>query len=81
MSDTKTPAELWEQMKTTFEDLGKDVAKNLEKHNVSAGVRVRKGVRSLRAAAAAFLKATVEADKATRESRKSKTAESETPAS
>lgn len=80
MEDVKTPVQLWEEMVRTFEELSKDVTKNFEKHNVSAGVRVRAGVRSLRKQAAGFLKASIEADREVKEARKAKKAEAAKPA-
>jgi hypothetical protein len=74
MSEERTPATLWEEMAKTFEELERDFKKNSEKHNVSAGIRVRKGVRTLRKLAAEFLRLTIEVDKETKEARKAEKA-------
>lgn len=64
--------ELWVELRASVEGLEKDMQKNATKHNVSAGVRVRKGLRSLRKVAAVLLKETLAADKHTVAARKAK---------
>jgi len=73
MSDStaRTPLELWTELKMTMEQLEKDAARNFEKGNVSAGVRLRHGVRQLRKVAAELIKATTSADKSTTGGRRS----------
>lgn len=63
---------LWAELCQGVESLKKDLEKNAAKHNVSAGVRVRKGLRTLRKQAAVLLKETLAADKATVETRKAR---------
>jgi hypothetical protein len=70
--DRKTVSELWTELKTTVNSLEKDVMKNTEKGNVSAGVRLRKGARTLRAIAAELIRSTIQADKELKEKRKAK---------
>lgn len=73
MSDpTKSVAELWTDLKALVESLEVEVAKNAEKGNVSAGVRLRKGVRDLRKLGAELIKVTTAGDKALKEARKEK---------
>jgi hypothetical protein len=72
-SDSKVLA-LWTELCQTVSELQKDLEKNALKHNVSAGVRVRKGLRSIRKQAAVLLKETLGADKGTVDARKSKNA-------
>lgn len=64
----------WQQLQADLEALAKDVKKNTLKSNVSAGVRVRKGLRECRAQLGAMIKATLEADKAVVEKRKAENA-------
>lgn len=64
--------ELWSELRAGVEGLEKDVQKNAVKSNVSAGVRVRKGLRALRKQASVLLKETLAADKSTVATRKSK---------
>jgi hypothetical protein len=73
MSDSKVLA-LWTELCQSVSDLQKDVEKNALKHNVSAGVRVRKGLRAIRKQAALLLKETLGADKGTVDVRKTKNA-------
>jgi hypothetical protein len=68
--DKKSVAELWAEVKATVEELEKDVARNVDKSNVSAGVRVRKGVRKLRALGADLIRSTTQADKERTEKRR-----------
>lgn len=72
--DKKTVSELWVELKATMEALEKDVMKNTEKSNVSAGVRLRKGVRALRAVGAELIRSTTQADKDLKEKRKAEKA-------
>lgn len=71
MSDSKSVAELWAEVKLTVEGLERDVTRNVDKHNVSAGVRVRKGVRKLRALGAELIRSTTRLDKDLTETRRS----------
>ncbi len=70
MSEGKSVAELWTEIKLTVESLEKDVARNVEKGNVSAGVRVRKGARKIKALCADLVRTTTQADKQVSEARK-----------
>lgn len=85
-SDSKVLA-LWTELCQSVAELQKDVEKNAGKHNVSAGVRVRKGLRDIRKQAALILKETLNADKSTVDTRKAAKADkpveaaTETPAS
>jgi hypothetical protein len=54
---------MWDEFLISVENLKKDVSKNLEKHNVSAGIRVRKGLRALRKQALVLIKETLSVDK------------------
>lgn len=63
---------LWAELVAGVNELQKDVDKNALKNNVSAGVRVRKGLRTLRKQAAALLKETLGADDSVVETRKAK---------
>lgn len=64
--------ELWTALRAEVDGLEKDVQKNAGKSNVSAGVRVRKGLRALRKQASVLLKETLAADKGTVAARKAK---------
>jgi hypothetical protein len=66
--------ELWTEVKVLAESLEKDMGKNAVKHNVSAGVRVRKGLRDLKRQVSALLRETLAADKAVVAERKAKKA-------
>jgi len=59
-SDTIVSA--WNDIKTLVEQIEADVTKNAN-GNASAGVRARKGLRTLKAKAAELTKATIEAEK------------------
>jgi len=59
---------LWGELKTLFEAVELDVAKNA-RGNSSAGVRARKGLRELQKKAKELVKVTVEAEKATKTSK------------
>jgi len=65
---------LWTELCQSVAELQRDFEKNALKHNVSAGVRVRKGIRTLRKQAFLILKETLAFDKSTVEQRKSKNA-------
>lgn len=54
----------WEAVKAALAALEEDVAKNLVKGNASAGVRSRKGLRSLRGQLTAIVKQSMEVAKA-----------------
>jgi hypothetical protein len=73
-SDSKVFA-LWTELCQEVADLQKDVEKNTLKRNVSAGVRVRKGLREIRKQAALLLKESLGADQAVVEERKVKNAD------
>lgn len=64
--------ELWTELRASVDVLEKDVQKNSGKSNVSAGVRVRKGLRALRKQASVLLKETLASDKGTVATRKAK---------
>lgn len=53
----------WEQIKAVISDLELDVLKN-DKGNNAAGVRVRKGLRTLKSLSSDLVKLTTEIDKA-----------------
>lgn len=59
-SDTIVTA--WNEIKTLVEQIEVDVTKNAN-GNASAGVRARKGLRTLKTKAAELTKATIEAEK------------------
>jgi hypothetical protein len=59
---------LWGELKTLFEAVELDVAKNA-RGNSSAGVRARKGLRELQKKAKELVKVTVEAEKAAKTSK------------
>jgi hypothetical protein len=66
---------LWTQLCQEVSDLQRDFEKNALKNNVSAGVRVRKGLREIRKQAALLLKESFEADKSVVGQRKAKNTE------
>lgn len=68
-----TTLEIWAEVKQAVADLEKDMQKNGVKHNCSAGVRVRHGVRDIGKLLKSLSKTSLESDKATKVSR------SETP--
>ena len=72
--ETNKTLELWTTIKLAVEALEKDMEKNAVKHNCSAGVRVREGVRGIAKLCREVSRETLAADKATR------TARAETPA-
>jgi hypothetical protein len=53
----------WEELKALVSDLELDVLKN-DKGNNAAGVRVRKGLRTIKSKASELVKITTEIDKA-----------------
>jgi hypothetical protein len=63
---------LWSELCQEVTSLQKDVEKNALKSNVSAGVRVRKGLREIRKQAALLLKESLGTDKAVVDQRKVK---------
>jgi hypothetical protein len=66
---TLSVKELWEQTKKTVDELEKDVSKTSEKHNCSAGVRVRHGARDVVKLCKLLVAASKAADKATKVTR------------
>jgi hypothetical protein len=71
MSESRLVLDVWSEFKLLVEQLEEDVHKNATKGNLSAGVRVRKSVRTLRTLGAELIKATQAADNARKEERKS----------
>jgi len=67
---TSTVAAKWEELKALVADLEKDVVKNTEKHNCSAGTRVRVSMRALVKLAKSLSRDLLEADKAVKAARK-----------
>lgn len=66
MSETENPViAKWNELKSVMETLELDVVKNA-KGVAAAGVRARKGLRSLKSIASALVKTTVELDKSKR---------------
>ena len=74
MSESRLTLDVWAEFKLLVEQLEEDVHKNAAKGNLSAGVRVRKSVRKLRALGAELIKATLASDEA-RKSEKAAKAE------
>lgn len=72
MSDTRLVLDVWSEFKVLVEQLEEDVHKNATKGNLSAGVRVRKGVRKLRTLGAELIKATLAGDEARKEEKSTK---------
>jgi hypothetical protein len=70
--DENRALELWAELKKMVENMEKDVLKNGTKHNVSAGIRVRAGLRAVRRAAVEMGKVSLVADKAVIAERKTK---------
>jgi hypothetical protein len=64
----------WEELKSLVTELEKDVAKNAEKHNCSAGTRVRVSMRALVKLAKSLSRELLEADKAVKAARKAEKA-------
>lgn len=62
MSDTDVVAVAWADVKTTVDELELDVQKN-SRGNAAAGVRTRKGLRTLRKKVTELVKLTVVLDK------------------
>jgi hypothetical protein len=69
---TSKVAELWKALGDSLQSLQKDLAKNTVKRNVSAGVRLRKGLRDVRRQVSEIIKETLQADKSVTESRAAK---------
>ena len=61
--DTNQVTTQWEEIKALVADVELDVHKNAKGNN-AAGVRVRKGLRTLKSKASALVKLTVDLDKA-----------------
>jgi len=60
MSDaTRMTLDIWSEFRLLAEIVEEDVHKNAVKGNLSAGVRVRKGIRQLRSIGAELIKATL----------------------
>ena len=72
MSDTRLVLDVWSEFKVLVEQLEEDVHKNATEGNLSAGVRVRKGVRKLRTLGAELIKATLAGDEARKEEKSTK---------
>lgn len=66
MSEENTVLKKWEELKTLVESLEMDVAKNA-RGVAAAGVRLRKGLRTIQRQAKDFVKFTVERDKTAQE--------------
>lgn len=62
MSDTDAVVSKWEEVKTAVSELELDIQKNA-KGNAAAGVRTRKGLRTLRKVVTEIVKLTVAQDK------------------
>lgn len=73
-TETSTVLAKWEELKTLVADLEKDVTKNAEKHNCSAGTRVRVSVRALVKLAKSLSRELLAADKAVKAARKAEKA-------
>jgi hypothetical protein len=71
MSDSRLVLDVWAEFKLLVEAVEEDVHKN-SKGNLSAGVRVRKGVRKLRSLGAELIKATLAGDEARKAERPAK---------
>lgn len=81
MSDsTSTVLDVWSEFKLLVEQVEQDVHKNAVKGNLSAGVRVRKGVRSLRVIGAELIKATLTLREESKNKSSAEDADVETPA-
>jgi hypothetical protein len=78
--EPRSTQELYEELKAAFASLEKDVKKNSEKHNCSAGVRVRLGLLQLEKASKELRRAALAADKATKVTRTEKRAAKPVPA-
>lgn len=74
MTDDSKVLALWTELCQSVTELQRDLEKNAMKHNVSAGVRVRKGLRAIRKQAAMLLKETLGSDKGTVKERQTKNA-------
>lgn len=69
-SETRLVLDVWSEFKQLAEILEEEVHKNAVKGNLSAGVRVRKTVRNLRALGAELIKATQASDDTRKTERK-----------
>lgn len=76
MNDSKV-LDMWAEVKVLVESLERDMGKNAVKGNVSAGVRVRKGLRLLRRQVSGLLRESLVADKVVVETRKTKKSDGE----
>jgi len=66
-------AQKWLEIKILTDSMEKDIAKNANKKNLQAGIRVRKGFRTMKSWLSDLIKITIAADKTTamvREDRK-----------
>ena len=66
MSDGNTILSKWNELKSLLEVLEHDVNKNV-RGVTAAGIRVRKGLRSVQASTKELIKLTLEADKSKKE--------------
>lgn len=66
MSDGNTILSKWNELKSLLEVLEHDVNKNV-RGVAAAGIRVRKGLRSVQASTKELIKLTLEADKSKKE--------------
>lgn len=73
MSDSKV-LDLWTQAKVLVDSLEKDMEKHTVKNNVSAGVRVRKGLRLLKQQLSELVRESLVKDEGVRAERKVKRA-------
>jgi hypothetical protein len=73
MSESRLVLDVWSEFKVLVEQVEEDVHKNATKGNLSAGVRVRKGVRKLRTLGAELIKATLAGDEARKAEKPAKT--------
>lgn len=79
MKEENKTLELWTELKTVVEEIDEQVYKNAERHNISAGIRVRKGMRVLRKLCQVLAKTSLEADGSVLKERAAKRAESGVP--
>lgn len=80
MSEDTTVLSKWDEVKTAVSALEEDVVKNLVKGNASAGVRARKGLRSLRGQLTAIVKQSMEIAKAKKAEKPAKAPKADKPA-
>jgi hypothetical protein len=74
MSDQNKVMEMWNEIKTVVQDLELDVVKNAN-GTAAAGIRARKGLRTLKTLSHQLVKLTTELDKANKAAKASKDAE------